>query len=169
MKKILTGLALFAVISGCSFFSTMSAVEYNNAVVGKINEISAQIEKAADTYNEVVPTIVRENTEINTELMESELESAQDLFAQVDGLSSLKSKNLEQQNAVAEALKSYKSTAETFFTDYEKMLTYYKDGTYKTDVSQVTAMDESIHADYSAFIESNNALVSTLDLYVDSN
>ncbi len=166
MKKILTGLALFTILSGCTFFSKFNAVEYNNAVVGKINEISAQIEKTADIYNETVPTIVRENMEINTETMELELESAKDFLSKVDGLSSLESKNLEQQNAVGEALKTYKNSAETFLKDYEAMLAYYKDGTYKTDISQVTIIDETIHADYSAFIEVNNTLVSTLEQYV---
>ncbi len=168
MKKILVVLSMFAVLSGCAYFSKLNNIEYNNKIVEQVNATSVQVEKTATTYNTSVPTVVTESTEISSDEMKADLSNAQDLLKKIDGLSTLESKNEEQQAAVLKALEIYKSKTEAYLAAYQIMLDYYGSGEYKTDVSKVTDLDENIHTTYSAFIEENNTLVGILDSFVES-
>lgn len=163
-------MSVLTVLSGCDFisnFSKLNNIEYNNKVVEQVNLTSVQIEKTASTYNTAVPTVVTESTEISSDEMKIELNSAQDLLKKLSELSTLESKNEEQQIAVLKGLESYTSKSEAYLTAYQTMLDYYSSGEYKTDVSKVTDLDENIHTTYSAFIEENNALVGVLDSFVE--
>ncbi|MEK9166869.1 MAG: hypothetical protein AAB836_01055 [Patescibacteria group bacterium] len=168
MKKILVVISMFAVLSGCEYFSKLNNIEYNNKVVEQVNLTSTQIEKTASIYNTTVPTVVTESTEISAEEMSTELSAAQDLLKKIEDLYILESKNADQQAAVLAGLEVYKSKSEAYLAAYEAMNTYYGSGEYKTDVSKVTDLDENIHTTYSAFIEENNTLVGVLDSFVES-
>ncbi len=169
MKKILATISVLAILSGCDFFTKLNNIEYNNKIVEQVNATSTQMEKTATLYNTAVPTVVTENTEIETEEMKNELENAQDMIKGIDTLSGLESSDEEQQAAVLKALKDYQTKGSAYLTAYEAMYNYYNSGEYKTDVSKVTDLDENVHTTYSAFIEQNNTLVGILDSFVDKN
>ncbi len=154
------------VFSGCSFLGKYSEVEYNNLVVEKVNEASLAIEATTSLYNENLPDVVTEESVIETAAMEDSYDDATKLLEGTEDLLIIESRNLEQQNAVRTELETYRSAAQLYLESYAAMLSYYSEGTYKEDVSQVETLDETMHTNYTTFIEANNDLVTTLEGYV---
>ena len=84
----------------------------------------------------------------------------------MDDLLVMESRSLDQENAVRIELETYRSAAEIYLETYATMLSYYKEGTYKEDISQVETLDETMHINYTTFIEANNDLVDMLESFV---
>lgn len=168
MKNSLSALVLSSalLLAGCSFLGKYSEVEYNNKVVEKVNEVSLAIEATTTLYNDTLPDVVTEQDTIVTNEMEDSYDEAVSLLEETDDLLILEGRNLEQQNAVRTELETYRSAAQIYLESYAAMLDYYKGGTYKDDITQVEALDESLHVNYTTFIEANNDLVDTLESYV---
>ncbi len=154
------------ILTGCSFLGKYSEIEYNNLVVEKVNEASLAVEATTSLYNETLPDVVTEESTIEIGEMENSYDEAVKLIEETDDLLILESRNLEQQNAVRTELETYRSAAQIYLESYEAMLSYYSEGTYKEDISQVETLDETMHTNYTTFIEANNDLVDTLESYV---
>lgn len=167
MKKLSAIILLIVSLSGCEFFSKLTAIEYNNRIVENLNEASLALEETANLYNETIPSIVTEESEIDVSTLKTSLESSKVLLAEIKNLSSLQSKNPDQETQVEESLISYSEAAENYFVSYEEMLLYYESGEFIKDVSKVTPIDESIHLNYSTFIDANNDLVELLDSFME--
>lgn len=168
MKKTLPALLLVSVfvLSGCSLLGKYSEVEYNNLVVEKINETSLAIEATTSLYNETLPDVVTEENIIVTDEMQGSYEAAVESLEDTADLLALEARNLEQQNAVRTELETYRSAAQIYLESYAAMLSYYSEGTYVEDISQVETLDETMHINYTTFIEANNDLVDTLESFV---
>lgn len=167
MKKLLPALLVSSVfLFGCSLLGKYSEVEYNNLVVEKVNETSLAIEATTSLYNETLPDVVTEEDVIVTEEMQNSYESAVESLEDTADLLVLEARNLEQQNAVRTELETYRSAAQIYLESYATMLSYYSEGTYIEDISQVETLDETMHVNYTTFIEANNDLVDTLEGFV---
>lgn len=168
MKKLLPAFLLVSafVLSGCSLLGKYSEVEYNNLVVEKINETSLAIEATTSLYNETLPDVVTEEDVIVTDEMQGSYETAVESLEDTADLLVLEARNLEQQNAVRTELETYRSAAQIYLESYATMLSYYSEGTYMEDISQVETLDETMHVNYTTFIEANNDLVDTLESFV---
>ncbi len=151
---------------GCSLLGKYSEVEYNNLVVEKINETSLAIEETTSLYNETLPDVVTEEDIIVTAEMQASYEAAVESLEDTADLLVLEARNLEQQNAVRTELETYRSAAQIYLESYATMLSYYNEGTYTEDISQVETLDETMHVNYTTFIEANNDLVDTLETFV---
>lgn len=167
MKKLSVILLLIISLSGCEFFSKLTDIEYNNRIVESLNKASLALEETANLYNETIPSIVTEASEIDVSTLKTSLESSKVLLTEIKNLSSLQSKNSDQETQVEKSLISYAEAAENYFTSYEEMLLYYESGEFIKDISEVTPIDESIHLNYSAFIDANNDLVELLDSFME--
>ena len=167
MKKITLFLILVIAFSGCDFFTKLSEIEYNNRVVENLNNTSLALEETTNLYNDSIPSIVTEESEIDVSALKSSLETSKTFLKEIEALKTLESKNLEQETQVENSLNSYITTAEEYFSAYEEMLNYYESGEFKKDISLVTPIDESIHINYSAFINANNDLVGLLDSFME--
>lgn len=167
MKKLLSALLVSSVfLFGCSLLGKYSEVEYNNLVVEKVNETSLAIETTTSLYNETLPDVVTEEDVIVTSEMQASYEAAVESLEDTADLLVLEARNLEQQNAVRTELETYRSAAEIYLESYAAMLSYYSEGTYVEDISQVEILDETMHVNYTTFIEANNDLVDALEVYV---
>lgn len=167
MKKSLPALLLSStLLLGCSLLGKYSEVEYNNLVVEKINETSLAIEETTSLYNETLPDVVTEEDIIVTGEMQTSYEAAIESLEDTADLLVLEARNLEQQNAVRTELETYRSAAQIYLESYATMLSYYGEGTYIEDISQVETLDETMHVNYTTFIEANNDLVDTLESFV---
>ena len=168
MKKLIS-LALSAVLlTSCSVFGKLSEVDYNNQVVEAINATSSTLENTATLYNNGIPSEVQETDSIDTKAMQSEYETALNELTDLDKLQALESRNIEQQNAVRTNLQTYQSAAEIYLETYSKMLTYYGEGEYAKDISKVKSIHETLHTDYTTFMQANNGLVDVLESFVNS-
>ncbi len=170
MKTSLSTLLLVSafVLSGCGLLGKYSEVEYNNLVVEKINETSLSIEETTSLYNETLPDVVTEEDVIVTDEMQASYEAALESLEDTADLLVLEARDLEQQNAVRTELEVYRSAAEIYLESYAAMLSYYSEGTYVEDISQVETLDETMHVNYTTFIEANNDLVDTLETFVSA-
>lgn len=157
-------LSLFA--SGCSWFGKLNTIEYNNEIVEVINETSTRLEKTATLYNETIPDLVTEQSAIDITEMKTEFDLALTWMNETNTLLSLEGKNLEQQNAVRNALETYQDLGTSYLTSYQTMLNYYENETYKEEIQTVEVLDKQLHSDYTAFIQTNNDLVNTLETFV---
>ena len=168
MKKLSTALLFLSTLSlaSCSLLGKYSEVEYNNLVVESVNETSLAIEATTSLYNETLPDVVTEENVIETSEMQSSYEAAVESLEDTTDLLVLEARNLEQQNAVRTELETYRSAAEIYLESYAAMLSYYSEGTYVEDISQVETLDETMHINYTTFIEANNDLVDTLESFV---
>ena len=168
MKKIIPTLLLLSslFLFGCEAFGKYSEVEYNNLIVEELNKASLAIEETTSLYNETLPDVITEEDVIETDVMETSYDDAMSALEKTANLLSLEARNLEQQNAVRTELETYRSAAEIYLESYSDMLSYYSQGTYKEDISQVKTLDETMHTNYTTFIEANNDLVDTLESYV---
>lgn len=167
MKKLLPTLLISSVsLFGCSLLGKYSEVEYNNIVVEKINETSLAIEATTSLYNETLPDVVTEEDVIVTEEMQNSYEAAVESLEGTADLLVLEARNLEQQNAVRTELETYRSAGQIYLESYAAMLSYYSEGTYVEDISKVETLDETMHVNYTTFIEANNDLVDTLETFV---
>lgn len=171
-----TFLALFAfaatALSGCTGFLALNEVDFNNTVVTQINENSMAFEESAKSYNELIPDVVTEKTEFESEVLntlEEGYKTAKNETAETRSLIELKSKNEEQEVAADLAIENYLSIADEYLTHFSTMLDYYQNGDYKKDVSQVKDLDTNLHASYSTFIEANNDLVEALSPFVSAS
>jgi len=164
--KLLKFLPLALLLTSCSLFSGLSEVEYNNRVVELTNLASTAIEQTATLYNETIPNKVTEQDEIDISQMETAYEEATKALEGTNDALNMESRNLEQQNAVQTALQTYLSAGELYLENYNTVIVYYSNSTYKDDVTKVEVYDESLHTSYTTFIEANNDLVEALDSFV---
>jgi len=154
-------------LTGCSFFSKYGEIEYNNLIVEKINETSLAIEETATIYNETIPDVVTEKDTFDVTAMQASYDNATELLKEIDGLLIYESRNTEQQNAVRAEVQTYMSAADLYLQTYSEMLSYFGGTAYQDDITQVKPMDETLHTNYTTFIESNNDLVDTLESFLD--
>lgn len=170
MKKSLPALLLLGslFLFGCEGFGKYSEVEYNNLIVEELNKASLAIEETTSLYNDTLPDVITEADIIETDSMESSYDEAVSALEKTADLLTLEARNLEQQNAVRTELETYRSAAQIYLDSYSNMLSYYSEGTYKEDISQVKTLDETMHTDYTTFIEANNDLVDVLEAYVST-
>jgi hypothetical protein len=131
-----------------------------------MNQSSLALEETTELYNQTLPGVITEEHEIDINEMEDSFKNAQKLFENSADLLNLESRNIEQQNAVRTELGTYRSAAELYLETYDAMLTYYRDGDYKEDLTKVETLDETLHTHYTTFIEANNDLVDTLESFV---
>lgn len=168
MKKFIALFTMIVLLPAC-YISKESAVNYNNAIVEQMKLVTPAIEESATLYNSTIPNPVTELTEIDTSAMQSSYDTAYDLFADLKPLSSLESREEDQQAQVRADLETYITAAELYFESYSKVLGYYSTGDYKQDVTKVTQYDEDLHNSYTTFIEANNDLVETLDSFMNTD
>lgn len=154
------------VLSACDFLGKYSEVEYNNVIVEKINESSIAIEETTIIYNSTLPDVITEQDAIETAEMEESYENALSLLEETAQLLTLEARNIEQQNTVRTELETYRSAASIYLESYASMLSYYSEELYKEDITQVESMDETLHTNYTTFIEANNDLVDALESFV---
>lgn len=166
--KLRALLFLPLLLASCSLFGKLGEVEYNNKVVDQINAVSTALEDSATLYNETVPDLVTEASEIDTISMNTSYSAATEALLKIDELRTIESRNMEQQNSVRTELQTYQSAAEDYLSIYSIMLDYYSTGTYKEDLSQVQDLDGDLHTHYTTFIQANNDLVEVLESYVSS-
>lgn len=167
MKKLLaSSLSLALLLSSCSVFGKSSEIDFNNRVVEQINETSILIEESATLYNESIPDLVTESSEIDTEELSAAHETAQNSLEKSKDLLLLESRNIEQQNAVLTELETYQSAGIAYLDLYADMVDYYQTGSYKEDLTLVQTLDEELHTHYTTFIQANNDLVEILEGYV---
>lgn len=167
MKKSLLALLVPSVfLFGCSLLGKYSEVEYNNLVVEKINETSLAVEATTSLYNETLPEKVSEKDVIEVSGMQDAYDEAVKSLEKTADLLTLEARNLEQQNAVRTELETYRSAGQIYLESYATMLSYYSEGTYTEDLTQVETLDETMHVNYTTFIEANNDLVDTLETFV---
>lgn len=164
--SLITMLVLSLVLSACSVFGKLSEIEYNNQIVEQINTTSSTIEDTATLYNDNIPDLVTEESSIDTSKTKASYKKAEDSLEESKALLSLEGRNIEQQNAARTELQSYLSAGEAYLESYQKMLDYYDTEAFKTDVDKVESLDETLHKDYTTFIQANNDLVETLDQFV---
>lgn len=171
MKSILTFLAIAAALSltGCSLLTKYGYIEYNNLIVEDVkNLISPAIEESIQAYDAAIPDFVTEEETIDSAAMETSYDTAKSAVNEIGGLTSLKSKDAEQEAAVRAALTVYKSASEMYLEVYEKMLDYYASKAYLEDISMVNGFDEDLHQNYTIFQEAHNDLVETLKSFVET-
>lgn len=165
MKKLILLFFIF-LLPACELFSKYGEIEYNNLIVDRVNETSLAIEETATLYNETLPNEVTEKDIIDVTEMQVSYESALELLANMNELLELESRNMEQQNAVRTELQTYTSAGDLYLQSYSEMLTYYSTNAYVEDITQVEPIDESLHTNYTTFIEANNDLVDILESFV---
>lgn len=166
MKKSLIILTTL-LLAGCSTFSKYSEVEYNNFVAEKVNLVTSNVKEMHDLYLAEVPNQVSEESEIETSVLEDKFDSKNKTLSDLEGLSKLESKNLEQETEVEEKLSAYIEAVNEYYATYEEILSYYKDGAYKEDPTQVKPLDEILSNKYNEFTDTNNELSDTLEAYVE--
>lgn len=165
MKKLITLISFVLFLPAC-YFSANSTIDYHNLIVQQAKVTTPLIEETATIYNSSVPSIVTEEEVIETEEMQDAFDEAFDALGDTQDLLKLESRNEDQQEFVQAALETYISAAEIYLLSYEEMLTYYSGDEYKENISKVESVDESLHTNYTTFIEANNDLVETLEIYV---
>ena len=167
MKKLfLLPLVASLLLASCTMFGKLGEVEYYEAVVDQINEVSGPIEESATLYNETVPDLVTEASEVDTTNMQTSYNEASAALNESEGLLSLESRNIEQENQVRTELQTYQSAASDYLKLYEQMLTYYGTGAFKEDLSKVKSLNTDLHTSYTTFIQAHNELVEVLESYV---
>lgn len=168
MKKLALLLLTPLLLTACVFPYT--AVEYNNRVVEAVNASSESLDASYTQYYESLPSLpdkVTEETEVDIEVMEELHKTAQRNLKGVESLEELNAKNEEQKAATQTAIETYLAAANQYLTSYQEMLSYYGEGTYKEDLSQVSPLDEALYEEYNVLIEANNDLDDVLKEYVD--
>lgn len=166
MQKILIVLASLLLV-GCSTFSKYSAVEYNNAVAEKVNATTSNIKEIHELYVSGIPVSITEESEIDTAEMAQAFLLREDRTSEIEKLSKLESKDPEQEAAVEEKLTEYIEAVNEYYATYEEILSYYKDGEYKEDPTQVKPLDEILSHKYNEFTDINNEMSDTLESFVE--
>jgi hypothetical protein len=166
-KSILAFLSFSTVILlSCSLLGKYSEVEYHNLVIESVKEASLAIEDTAVIYNGTLPDVVTEQVEVDTSEMQAAYDDAAAALEDTEELLTLEAQNIEQQNAVRTELETYRTAAALYLESYEAMLTYYEDGTYKTDLTQVKPLDEAMYINYTTFTAANNDLMEIMNGFV---
>lgn len=170
MKKSIPTLLFVAIFafSSCASFGKYGEIEYNNVIVEQINESSIAIEETTNLYKETLPDVITEKDVIEVKEMENAYASALNTLEKTTDLLLIEARNIEQENAVRTELETYRSAAQIYLESYGLMLNYYGDETYKEDITQVEILDETLHTNYTTFIEANNDLVDILESFVAS-
>lgn len=158
--------ALLLGISGCNDGS-LSAIEYNNEIVGALNSTADAIEETTTVYDTAVPNIVTETSVIDTIAMQDAYNLSQTSLTEAETVMALTSKDADQEVAVKTEFQNYLTQADAYLAIYSNMMDYYSSGTFAEELDGVATYDEQLHAQYNFFIDSNNALVDILDQYVD--
>ncbi len=166
--KIRLLLASALLLASCSSFGKLGEVEYNNEVVDQINLVSTSIEESATLYNETVPDLVTEASEIDTASMSTSHQEASQALMGMEELLVLESRNIEQENSVRSEIQTYQSAAGEYLDIYQQMLDYYGMDVYVEDLDKVQSLDEDLHTSYTTFIQANNDLVEFLESYVST-
>lgn len=168
MKKSFITLLLTSslFLFGCDSLGKYSQIEYNNLIVEQVNSTSLAIEATTSLYNDTLPDVVTEEDLIETTEMQNSYDDAIKALDKTADLLTLEARDLEQQNAIRTELETYRSAAEIYLDSYADMLSYYSEGTYKEDISKVESLDETMHTNYTTFIEANNDLVNSLETFV---
>lgn len=162
---IITALAL----AGCGFsgyFSKLSTVQYNHEVVTTLNSTSEVLENIIFIYDESIPDLVTEESEITPETMVESLETAQLALEDAKKILLLESKDENQQADVRAEFENYLTLGEQYLLKYSELVDYYNTGAYLEDLTLVSQYDTEIYDTYNTFIESNNVLVDILEGYI---
>lgn len=164
MKKLHSTLALLGLMffAGCS----LSTLNYNNEIVNQMKVTSSTVDTSSTTYNELVPDTVTEKTSIDTATLNELGDQIEDSIKDTQKLSRLESQNEEQQSVITPLLEAYLTAAQNYQAAYDAMLSYYGEGSYKTDITQVEAIDEALYSSYATFAEANNDLAEALEGFV---
>lgn len=165
MKSLLATL-----IIACFAFTACgqpSTVEFNNIIVTDTEAASQAIEESALLYNELVPSKVTEQDEIETRDLSRVLRSIERELKAVESLMNLEGKNLEQDSAVDKELQNYLEASQSYVSAYSEMLSYYEEELYKEDITKVQEYDENLKASYDLFLEANTALKETLSKFIN--
>lgn len=168
--KIISALALISAMSllavGCDD-GKLSVVGYNNEVVDALNTTSEMVEATTTAYDEIIPNIVTEDSEIDVTPLKTALNSASIQLDSATSVLDLMSRDLEQETTVKEEFTNYLELGESYLTTYKTMVTYYENNKFVENLDLVAEYDDQLHEEYNTFIESNNALVDILDSFVE--
>jgi hypothetical protein len=167
LPLLLLGCSLLSFLAtGCLDSDKLSVVEYNNAVVGTLNDTSSAIEGSTVTYDEEIPNIVTESSAIDATAVEGTYIEALTKTDAAEQVLTLLSANEAQQAEVQTKFTPYLELARTYLHTYNDMVNYYKNGDYKESLDNVATFDQDLHNQYNEFIKANNELVDILAGFV---
>lgn len=155
------------IFSSCrmlDYFTKQSSNEYRNAITAKLNTLTPTVEYTLTAYDEAIPDTVTEESIIDLEKLtqaafdlENSTENITQALLEESFDTTLQSTVREKLNAEQTALESYQKT-------YTTMVAFYKNGTYKTTLTDVETHNNTIKESYDALVETHNATVDALGL-----
>lgn len=169
MRKILSLILLSTIaltVTGCLNSDKLSAIQYNNKFVETINATSATVEESTNIYDKQIPNIVTEDSTIEVTALETTLGESRTQISEAESITTLQSRNNEQQTAVQAEFPEFLELAKAYLGTYTLMVAYYKNGEYKQNLDKVSIFDEDLHTQYNDFIASHNKLVDILAEFV---
>lgn len=155
---------LFSSCRMVDYFTKQSGNEYRNAITEKLNTLTPIVEYTLTAYDEAIPDTVTEESTIDLEKLNS---AALDL---TNGTQNITQALLEEsydtalQTTVREKLNTEQTALESYQKTYTAMVTFYKDGAYKTVLADVETHNNAIKENYDALVEAHNATVDALGL-----
>jgi len=166
-KTIILLLATYCLISlsGCK----LNTQEYNDKIVEALDLNGTTIEATITAYDESIPNLVTEKSEIDTLAMEEALSTAKKEVVKAKELLDLESKDIAQQEEVQEELTTYVIALEAYLTKYTAMTEYYSNASYVDNPNLVSEYDTELYDTdnlFDTFLESNNALAEILKSHI---
>jgi hypothetical protein len=155
------------IMTGCLDDGSLSTVEYNNAVVEMLNDTSAAIEDTTTVYDDSIPNIVTEETEVETTEMQISYEAAKLQLETAYTVLDIISKNSTQQEEVRAEFQAYLDLGSDYIETFETVLSYYGGSEFAENLDLVAEYDEGLHTGYNDFINSNNNLVDILADFIE--
>lgn len=155
------------VFSSCrltDYFTKQSGNEYRNAITAKMNEFTPLIENSLTAYDQAIPDLVTEESTITTDGMIAADKDLQSIIAAMPLLLEEESYDTELQNTIRDFLQKELEAVSVYEKTYSAMVAFYKDGTYKTNLADVTVQDNQTEDAYNAVVTAHNATVDALEL-----
>lgn len=173
MKKIMTkkgGLIVLLIISsmalsGCKlvdYFTKQSGNEYRNAISEKLNEMTPLVEESLAAYDEAMPDDLTEESVIEIQKLEEGIGTIQMAIEKINDALTEESFDTAIQAAMQEKLTTEKLTLEAYKTAYNALITFYENGTYQKQLSDVETYDNKTEDAYNAVVDAHNATVDVL-------
>ncbi len=168
MKKLQLLLPLLLALllaSGCK----MTTIEYNDMVVEALDTNSTTIQATVEAYDQIVPNLVTEESEIIAVEMRESLETAKIVLNESESILLAEGRNEEQQTEVRTELANYFEQADLYLQKYEEMVIYYENHTYKENPNLVSDYDSELFDEgklFDNFLGENNNLAEILKSYL---
>lgn len=145
----------------------LAKVDFNNKYVDYINTASRLSEESFQKYEEIIPSEVSPNQQLDVSMLEVKASAMTQHLAEKDELSLYISLNKDQDKVVKAQFEPYIEEFNEFIALYKDIYLFYSAKEYQTEGNLVAEYNQKLAMKYETFLSAHEKFAKVLAEYVE--